>query len=66
MQAIDEYPETCRQAIETVADKLNTDYETAYAIMCLEAVLWDLYPSDKVIVSMILDGKRNRSEKPNN
>lgn len=66
MQSIDDYPETCRQAIETVADQLNTDYETAYAIMCLKAVLWDLYPSDKVVVSMILDGKHSRSEKPNN
>ena len=50
---LNEYPESCRDAIKAIAEKLNTDHETAYAILCLEAVLWDLYPSDAVIVSMV-------------
>lgn len=51
---LDLYPATCRKSIQTIAEKLGTDYDTAYAIICLEAVLWDLYPSDDVIVSMLV------------
>ncbi|MBQ9265342.1 MAG: hypothetical protein IJ189_14210 [Clostridia bacterium] len=65
MQCIEEFPETCRRSIKTIAEKLDTDYDTAYAMICLEAILWDLYPSDTVIVSMILKGS-NRSENVTN
>lgn len=57
MPALEEFPETCRQSIKTIADALTTDYDTAYAIICLEALLWDLYPSDTMIVSMVLRDK---------
>lgn len=62
MQAIEEFPEPCRQSIKAIAEKLDTDYDTAYAIICLEATLWDLYPSDTMIVSMVLDKKRSESQ----
>lgn len=53
MKTIEAFPASCRSSIRAIAERLNTDYETAYAMMCLEAILWDLYPSDDVIVSMI-------------
>ena len=54
MQALEEFPESCRNSIKSVSERLNTDYDTAYAMICLEAVLWDLYPSDDLIVSMLI------------
>ena len=54
MQTITDYPETCRQGIKTISDALKTDYETAYALLSLEAVLYDLYPSDAVVINMVL------------
>lgn len=66
MKAIEEFPESCKQSIKAISERLNTDYETAYAIMCMEAILWDLYPSDKAIVEMVLDSGDNSSEKTKN
>ena len=59
MRGIDSYPENCRRSIRIVADKLHTDYETAYTAILIEAMLYDLHPSDDVIIPMIL-----REEEP--
>jgi len=55
LQTLEQYPKECRWSIKTVAKELHTDYETAYAMIALNALLMDLYPSDVVVVRMILD-----------
>lgn len=51
---IEDYPKPCRDAITRISKKLNTDYETAYAMMTLNALLFDLHPSAPEIEEMIL------------
>lgn len=55
MPTLADYPETCRKSIQVISDSLRTDYQTAYAMMLLEAALYDLYPSDDEILDIILD-----------
>lgn len=55
MPTLADYPETCRQSIKVISDSLKTDYQTAYAMMLLEAALYDLYPSDNEVLNIILD-----------
>lgn len=57
MRTLDDYPAACRQSIQTIAERLETNYETAYALMCLQAVLWDFNPSDKEVEERILAGR---------
>ena len=55
MKTLEDYPESLRKGIRTIAERLGTDYETAHSAICLESVLWDLYPSDDIVVSRILE-----------
>ena len=55
MKENDRIPETCGDAVKTIAERLKTDASTAYTILCLESVLWDLDPSDKGLLRIILD-----------
>ena len=55
MNALECYPESCRWSIKTVADRLKIDYDEAYALISLNALLMDLYPSDTVVVRMVLE-----------
>lgn len=65
MQTLESFPKSCRSSIRTVAEELNIDYETAYAMLSLEAVLMDLYPSDGVVVTVLLkDTNRTKPERP--
>lgn len=63
MNALESYPESCRLSIKTVADQLKIDYDEAYAIISLNALLMDLYPSDTVVVRMILEDAENAKQK---
>lgn len=47
------FPERCWKSICTVAERLNTDYESAYFAILLECVMTDLSPSDPAIPDMI-------------
>lgn len=53
-RALNAYPESVRNSIRTVAERLGTDYETAYFSILLESVLSDLPPSDPEIIDLIL------------
>ena len=54
---LEAYPEAVRDSIRTVAERLGTDYESAYFAILLESVMTDLSPSDPAILDMIpLDG----------
>lgn len=55
MPSISHYPAQCRQSIEAVADKFRTDYDTAYAMILLEALLYDLNPADSCVAEMIIN-----------
>ena len=60
MKTLEAFPENCQWSVKTVSEKLKTDYETAYAMIVLNALLMDLYPSDTVVVRIILeDAKRD-------
>lgn len=48
------FPERCRESIRTVAERLNTDYESAYFAILFECVMTDLSPSDPAIPDMII------------
>ena len=37
----------------TAAKKMKTDYETAYAMLCLESALWDIPMSDDRILQVL-------------
>lgn len=52
---LESYPESCQWSIQTVADKLKIGYDEAYALITLNALLMDLYPSDTVVVRTILE-----------
>lgn len=52
---LEQFPEQCRQSVQTVADKLKTDYETAYNMLCLESVLCDLPVSDRHVVQNLAE-----------
>ena len=54
MRNLDGYPLHCRKNIRKLTAMLNTDPETAYAMMILTAVLTDLSPDDDRIIEMIL------------
>ena len=54
MKEIESYPVLCRQAIRKVAKRLKTDYETAYAMICLKAVMMDLKPSDAIVSDTLI------------
>lgn len=54
MPTLEDYPENCRQSIQTISEKLKTSFETSYAMILLNACLMDLYPSDKKVVETIL------------
>ena len=47
------FPERCWKSIRTVAERLNTDYESAYFAILFECVMTDLSPSDPAIPDMI-------------
>ena len=56
-RALETYPKATRNAIRTVAERLGTDYETAYFAILFESVMTDLSPSDPALLDMIaLDG----------
>ena len=52
---MDKYPARCRQNIRRLTEMLNTDEQTAYAMMLLTATLSDMDPSDPEVLLMILD-----------
>ena len=52
---LEQFPERCRQSVQTVADKLKTDYRTAYDMLCLESVLCDLPVSDIRVVQNLAE-----------
>lgn len=53
MAALTAYPEACRKSIRTVAERLKTDYESAYFAILLECVMTDLSPSDPTLPDKI-------------
>lgn len=55
MPTLEAYPETCRKSIQVISERLKTDYNTAYAMMLLEAAMYDLYPSDDEVLDILLD-----------
>lgn len=55
MSTVNDYPESCQSAIQTISKEIGVDHKTAYAMLSLEAVLYDLSPSDEKVVSMLLE-----------
>lgn len=53
--ALADYPEPCRQSIQTVSEKIGVDHKIAYAMLSLEAVLYDMRPSDEQVLEMLLE-----------
>ena len=53
MQGLEALPTGCRKQIVTAAKKMKTDYETAYAMLCLESALWDIPMSDDRILQVL-------------
>lgn len=53
MATLASFPEKCRKSIRTVAERLKTDYESAYFAILLESVMTDLSPSDPALPDMI-------------
>ena len=51
---IEKYPDGCRKHIQYLSEMLCTDYETAYAMMLMTALLTDLHPEDEEVYRMIL------------
>lgn len=49
-----DYPEKSIRNIQTVADRLGVDFDTAYSMMMITATLMDMYPEDDAVVAMIL------------
>lgn len=51
-------PESCQKAIQTISKEMGVDPHTAYAMLSLEAVLYDLSPSDERTVNMLLQNNQ--------
>lgn len=51
---MDMIPIGCRQNVKTLAGKLKTDMETAYAMILMTAMLTDLSTDDERVVEMLL------------
>lgn len=51
---MDMIPVGCRQNVKTLAEKLKTDMETAYAMILMTAMLTDLSTDDERVVDMLL------------
>ena len=49
------YPKNCRKNISRITNATGASVETAYAMMLLTATLYDLDPSDPMVMKMILD-----------
>lgn len=50
-----DYPKSCSKAVQTIMKEMGVDGKTAYAMLSLEAILYDLTPSDEQVVSMLLE-----------
>jgi len=54
MVSLSDFPKTYQASIRKAAEKLNTDYQTAYAMLLLEAMLWDLSVSDQAVIDLLI------------
>ena len=54
------FPKPCRENIKTITNAVNTDAETAYAMLIMTATLMDLCPSDPKTAEIILDDCKGR------
>lgn len=52
---VNSFPAPCRANLKTIISNVNTDVETAYAMVLLTAALMDLCPADPKVAEIILD-----------
>lgn len=57
MAEIRDFPRTYRKSIRKVSKKLKTDYVTAYRMLLLEALLYDLNPADAEVADLLIEDK---------
>ena len=54
MKKISDFPKAYRKAVRKVSKKLRTDYLTAYRMILLEALLYDLNPQDAEVADLLI------------
>lgn len=54
MKKISDFPKAYRKAVRKVSKKLQTDYVTAYRMILLEALLYDLNPQDAEVADLLI------------
>ena len=62
---MESYPETCKGNIQTITNAVETEIETAYAMILLTATLMDLHPDDPKVAEIILEDVRRIQEANN-
>ena len=59
-KTLNSFPEPCRRNLTTIISHVDTDVNTAYAMMLLTATLMDLCPADPKVAEILLDDCRSR------
>ncbi len=54
MAEIRDFPAVYRKSIRKVSKKLKTDYVTAYRMILLEALLYDMNPADAEVADLLI------------
>ena len=57
MAKISDFPKQYRKSVRRVSRAFKTDYVTAYRMIVLEALLYDLNPADTEVADLLLEGR---------
>lgn len=55
MASIEDFPGKYRNSVRKVSKKLKTDYATAYRMLLLEALLYDMNPADAEVADQVIE-----------
>jgi len=55
MAQLIDFPKKYRKSVRKVSKKLKTDYITAYRMIILEALLYDMNPEDAEVADLLIE-----------